>query len=202
MSNRTEICRWLFTQLLRFYPREFRVDFGDEMRAVFVQAIEASAGTGQTLGFFWRELKGLPGSLLRQHWLGIRRRGKAPMNRSKVILRTVASLDGKVLSVSCAVEEWLKFTHNPDVILLDESEFGGDDWEPPPLPPIDGDPQLLYQDFLPDKVVRRLEHQGWYTVMDSRGRQRWAFKEDRGWHLLILRTINLIPPSRTHRKRL
>ena len=123
------------------------------------------------------------------------------MNRPKVVLRTVASLDGKVLSVPCAGEEWLKFTHKPDVILLDESEFGGDDWEPPPLPPVDGDPQPLYQDFLPDKVVHRPEHQGWYTVVDSRGRQRWAFKEDRGWHLLVLVAHHTSPEYLTYLRR-
>ncbi len=79
MSNWTEIYGWFFTQVLRLYPREFRADFGDEMRAVFLQAVQAHAGTGKALTFFLSELKDLPGSLLRQHWLAIRRE-KAPMN--------------------------------------------------------------------------------------------------------------------------
>jgi hypothetical protein len=70
------------------------------------------------------------------------------MNRPKVVLRAVASLDGKPLFVPCVAEEWLKFIHEPDAILLDESEFGGDGCEPPPLRPVDGDPQHLYQGFL------------------------------------------------------
>jgi hypothetical protein len=43
------------------------------MRAVFVQAIEPHAGTGQAPSFLLRELEDLPGSLLRQHWLTIRK---------------------------------------------------------------------------------------------------------------------------------
>lgn len=110
------------------------------------------------------------------------------MNRPKVVVRAVASVDGRVMSAPCAAEEWLKFTHKPDAVLLDSSALpGGGDWEPWPLPPFDGDPQPLYQDFLLDAVVHRPEHQGWFTVVDSRGHERWAFKEDEGhWHLLVL----------------
>ena len=78
MSNWTVICGWFYTQILRLYPKEFHVDFGDEMRAVFMQAVEAHSGTSKALRFFLRELKDLPGSLLRQHWLAIRKE-KVPM---------------------------------------------------------------------------------------------------------------------------
>lgn len=78
MSNWMEIYGWFYTRILRLYPKEFRVNFDDEMRAVFIQAIEAHAGTGKALRFFLRELQDLPGSLLRQHWLAIRKE-KVPM---------------------------------------------------------------------------------------------------------------------------
>ena len=67
MSNWMEIYGWFYTRILRLYPKAFRVNFDDEMRAVFRQAIKARAGTGQAQRFFLRELKDLPGSLLRQH---------------------------------------------------------------------------------------------------------------------------------------
>ena len=110
------------------------------------------------------------------------------MNRPKVVVRAVASVDGRAISAPSAGEEWLRFTHKPEAVLLDGSELpGGDDWEPWPLPPFEGDPQSLYQDFLPDAVVHHSEHRGWFTVVDNRGRQRWAFKEDEGhWHLLVV----------------
>jgi len=38
-----------------------------------MQAVEAQTGTGNALRYFLRELKDLPGSLLRQHWHAIRK---------------------------------------------------------------------------------------------------------------------------------
>ena len=38
-----------------------------------MQAIEPHAGTNQALSFFLRELEALPGRLLRQHWLTIKK---------------------------------------------------------------------------------------------------------------------------------
>jgi 2,5-diamino-6-(ribosylamino)-4(3H)-pyrimidinone 5'-phosphate reductase len=54
-----------------------------------------------------------------------------------------------------------------------------------------GNPASLYEDFLPETVVSRPGHQGWFTVVDSRGRVRWFYKEFpdeewKGWHLLVL----------------
>jgi hypothetical protein len=67
MSNHTGIYGWFFSRLLRLYPSAFVAEFGDEMIGVFLQAMEAHAGTGRALRFFLHELKDLPGSLLRQH---------------------------------------------------------------------------------------------------------------------------------------
>ena len=60
MSNLTTFYGWFYTQALRLCPRGFRADFGHEMRAVFVQAIEPHAGTGRALSFLLRELEDLP----------------------------------------------------------------------------------------------------------------------------------------------
>ena len=78
MSNRTDVYGWFYTQILRLYPKEFRINFGGEMRAVFMQTVEVRTGTGKSLRFVLRELRDLPGSLLRQHWLAIRKE-KVPM---------------------------------------------------------------------------------------------------------------------------
>ncbi len=84
-----------------------------------------------------------------------------------------------------------KLTHKPQVILEGSGSFVTSDVEPEPLPPFEGYPQALYQDFLPDAVVHRPGHRGWFAVVDSRGRVRWAYKEWpeegwEGWHLLLL----------------
>ena len=73
MSNWTTFYGWFYTQALRLCPRGFCADFGHEVRSVFVQAIEPHAGTGQALSLLLRELEDLPGRLLRQHWLTIRK---------------------------------------------------------------------------------------------------------------------------------
>ena len=46
----------------------------------------------------------------------------------------------------------------------------------------------LYRDFLPAAVVNRPGQRGWFTMVDSRGRVRWVYKEWpgeewAGWHL-------------------
>jgi len=63
--------------------------------------------------------------------------------------------------------------------------------EPEALPLFEGDPQDLYQDFLPQAIVNRPGHRGWFTAVDGRGRIRWFYKEYpdeawQGWHLLVL----------------
>ncbi|MFN2167189.1 MAG: deaminase, partial [Anaerolineae bacterium] len=56
-----------------------------------------------------------------------------------------------------------------------------------------GDAEALYQDFLPEAVVQRPGHRGWFTVVDGRGRVRDWIKdgamfgeEFAGWHLMVL----------------
>jgi hypothetical protein len=55
---------------LRLYPRRFRAEFGEEMTAVFSEAITEAAQTTRLnlLLFCWRELHDYPFSLLGQHW--------------------------------------------------------------------------------------------------------------------------------------
>jgi riboflavin biosynthesis pyrimidine reductase len=92
---------------------------------------------------------------------------------------------------SSEVGQWLRSIHQPQAYLEGSASLVTEDARPPPLPPISGDAAALYADFLPDSVVMRPEHRGWFTVVDSRGRVRWAYKEWpdaawAGWHLLVL----------------
>jgi 2,5-diamino-6-(ribosylamino)-4(3H)-pyrimidinone 5'-phosphate reductase len=57
---------------------------------------------------------------------------------------------------------------------------------PPPLPAVEGDPRPLYEDFLPAEVLERPGRQGWFAVVDSRGRARWTQKTGGGRDLLVL----------------
>ena len=139
------------------------------------------------------------------------------MNRPRVVVHAIASVDGRVTLApdvlllhgderwqavagsSEDVDRWLKFTHKPQVILEGSGSLVRDSDDPEPLPPFAGDTKALYQDFLPDAVVNRPGHRGWFTVVDSRGRVRWAYKEWpeeewQGWHLLVL-AAHYTPPE-------
>jgi len=56
--------------LVRLYPRAFRAEFGEEMRAVFAEVVAEAAGYGRMalIGVSWRELRDCPRNLLSIHW--------------------------------------------------------------------------------------------------------------------------------------
>jgi len=64
MRNLIPIFEWVYAQSLKLYPSSFRAKFGEEMQAVFTQAVRE----GNPIIFCLREMKGIPGSLIRQHW--------------------------------------------------------------------------------------------------------------------------------------
>ncbi len=132
------------------------------------------------------------------------------MNRPRVIVHATASVDGRLTLAPDAlllygderwqaidrpdgpfsVHRWLRATHQPGATLEGSGSFLGEGTEPEPLPPVEGDPAALYQDFLPEAVVNRSGGQGWFTAVDGRGRVRgwvkaWPGEEWAGWHLLV-----------------
>jgi hypothetical protein len=58
---------WLYSQLLRLYPRRFRAEFTEEMTAVFRQNVQAAGDLRDTLAVLGRELRDWPMSCLREH---------------------------------------------------------------------------------------------------------------------------------------
>jgi 2,5-diamino-6-(ribosylamino)-4(3H)-pyrimidinone 5'-phosphate reductase len=130
------------------------------------------------------------------------------VDRPKVVVYGVASVDGRLtlapdvlllvgderweaVAGSSDVYAWLKATHKPQSFLEGSNSLVLPGTEPEPLPPVVGDPQPLYEDYVPDALVMRLGHQGWFTVVDGRGRVRWMYKEWpaeewAGWHVLVL----------------
>jgi 2,5-diamino-6-(ribosylamino)-4(3H)-pyrimidinone 5'-phosphate reductase len=133
------------------------------------------------------------------------------MNRPNVVVLNSSSVDGR-LAVSpdfpilygderwqtieggdrFNIFEWLKTTHNIQATLEGSGSFIRRGEEPEPLPSFEGDPQELFEDYLPDAVVQREGHRGWFTAVDGRGRIRWMYKDEfpndawKGWHLLVL----------------
>jgi hypothetical protein len=61
-----------------------------------------------------------------------------------------------------------------------------------PLPPSEYPLGELHEDYLPEEVIRRPGHRGWFAVVDGRGRLRSGMKEFPGWegwhtlHLVLL----------------
>ncbi|MGD2144172.1 MAG: dihydrofolate reductase family protein [Anaerolineae bacterium] len=130
------------------------------------------------------------------------------MDRPRLILLAEASVDGRItlapgVLVMFGDERWeavagpgsiydeLRSFYQPQACLEGSASLVTEDADPDPLPPVNDDPMELYQNYLPDSVVRRAGHRGWFTVVDGRGRVRWAYKEWpeedwTGWHLLVL----------------
>ena len=78
MNVIARVAIWVYTLIVRLYPRAFRAEFEDEMRAVFAAAVADAAAAGRValLGVFWRELRDSPGNLLVAHWQGAHTRIK------------------------------------------------------------------------------------------------------------------------------
>lgn len=130
-------------------------------------------------------------------------------NRPKVVVIQAASADGRLtLSPDTLLlfgdERWnavagegselwsrLKAQLEPGAILEGSGSLVLDGTTPDPLPPVTEDTAGLWEDFLPDEIVNRPGHRGWFTVVDSRGRVRWLYKEFpgeewAGWYLMVL----------------
>ena len=59
-----------YTGLLYLYPSNFRSEFGEEMRMAFADALADAARRGivPLMRRLFREISGLPGALIREHW--------------------------------------------------------------------------------------------------------------------------------------
>jgi riboflavin biosynthesis pyrimidine reductase len=132
-----------------------------------------------------------------------------PAGRPSVIVHATCSLDGR-LTVAPGVlllhgderflsllgeepYERLMREEQPEALLEGSGSFVGRDAGSAEFPPVDAgaEAEALRADFLPDSIVRRPGHRGWFTIVDSRGRVAWAFREFpgetwAGWHLLVL----------------
>jgi riboflavin biosynthesis pyrimidine reductase len=140
-----------------------------------------------------------------------------PPSRPHLLAYNLASLDGRLTLARGVLllhgdERWtavmgegdaytkLRREYAPDVILEGSGSFVTDEEKPAPLaiPPA-VTRATLYEDFLPDEVVGRRGHHGWFVIVDGHGRVRWQFKEYpdpewAGWHLLVL-ACKQTPPA-------
>lgn len=125
----------------------------------------------------------------------------------RVVTWNVASLDGRI-AISRSIPAWRDERWAPvkragfetvDVMALHETnvQLGGSnnfvarDAGPADLPQ-PASTRRLYEDFLPDSVMRSAEK--WMAIVDSRGRVAWNQTEGGGYHLLVL-ACRSTPPA-------
>ncbi len=75
MRNLARRITVIYRHLLGFYPAAFRAEFGDEMQAVFEQAIMNRVGFGSIAAYCLRELRDSPAALLNNYWYSLIERG-------------------------------------------------------------------------------------------------------------------------------
>ncbi len=131
------------------------------------------------------------------------------MSHPKLIVYNQASIDGRITLApgvlllfgdprweaaagsSAGLYGQLMSKYQPQVLLEGSGSLALPMQTGEPLPPVEGDPAPLYQHFLPASIVDRPGGVKWFTVVDSRGRIRWLYKEFpgeefAGWRLLVL----------------
>jgi hypothetical protein len=81
MSGMTHWLSRIYGLLLRLYPRQFRVEFSDEMQCVFADAVNDAArrGLAAALTVCAREMWELPRNVVCEHW-GSLQKGSVGMN--------------------------------------------------------------------------------------------------------------------------
>lgn len=131
------------------------------------------------------------------------------MNRPRVVIYGTASADGRLTmapgvllmfgderwgSIAGSDEEidqWLRERHKPQAYLEGSGSLVTPTEKPEPLPLVRDNLKILYQDFLPESVMKHPNHRGWFCTVDSKGLVRWKYKEFpseewKGWHLLVI----------------
>ncbi len=138
------------------------------------------------------------------------------MNRPEVLVIQETSLDGKLAisanrpllfgderwnelrgSEGIDMMKWILQNRGIQATLEGSRSFVREVDKPEPLPVYGGDLESLYQDFLPEEIMNRADHRGWFMAVDSRGRVRWLYKDGypgdetwQGWHLLVLVSLH------------
>lgn len=130
------------------------------------------------------------------------------MIRPKIVVKVAATVDGKIsiarnvtmweemddprTRVEGAEMVWADFEkkiheiHHPQADLLGSNSLVKEGEMLRELPAFKGEPSQLYQDFLPNEVIHRTDHQGWLVVVDGRGRVRSGYKGENRWQMLHL----------------
>jgi riboflavin biosynthesis pyrimidine reductase len=120
------------------------------------------------------------------------------MNRPKVILQVTSSIDGRISFMpnstmfspvddslkpfTLSDEDWkyfdgkVKSLHEIDFYLEGSNMLISEIDKIKELPEYSGDKELLYQDYLPERIINLEGRRTWTSVVDGRGRFRNGYK--------------------------
>ena len=95
MKHSVQTLVWLYDLLLKLYPRQYRAEYGEEMRCVFRLIADETARQGALplIRLSSRELFDLPGAVVREHW----RAGKSRKMNNKLLYLFAAI----ILTIAC-----------------------------------------------------------------------------------------------------
>ncbi len=136
------------------------------------------------------------------------------MDRPYVILGVSASIDGRISlgpnrtlmdlderdDVLGTRDEWEEFysnlqrKHDIDVFMEGSNMLVKENAELRKLEPYQGDEDELYQDYLPEDIVKRQGRTGWLAVVDGRGRVRGGYTGEEDKPMLHLISHG-VPPE-------
>jgi hypothetical protein len=87
MKRSAQILARMYTRLLSLYPRRYRAEYGEELQAVFSLLVNGAAQRGRfsVIRLGWREMRDMPGAVIREHW---RERRKRKMEAKTSVLPT------------------------------------------------------------------------------------------------------------------
>jgi riboflavin biosynthesis pyrimidine reductase len=85
--------------------------------------------------------------------------------------------------------------HHPGAGMQGSGSFVTSRTELRPLPPFEGDPDALHEDFLPAQVVHDPELKKWLVVVDGQGRMRSGYKGDEEAGTRMLHLVSHAVPA-------
>ena len=139
------------------------------------------------------------------------------MNRPSIIVMVTATVDGKI-AISPNITMWeemgdirtqtsggseiwkevenkMNFIHKPQADMIGSNSLVKEGDGLKELERFEGDSQYLYEDFLPEEIIKRENHKCWLVVIDGRGRIRSGYKgeENIGRYMLHVVSYNVEP---------
>jgi hypothetical protein len=87
MKRSAQILVWIYARLLSLYPPQYRAEYGEELQIVFRLVVNEAAQRGRfsVIRLGWREMRDMPGAVIREHR---RERRKRKMETKTSILPT------------------------------------------------------------------------------------------------------------------